>query len=315
MIAVLGAFDGFHRGHAYLFGRARETAASLGLEWGGVTFEPHPKLYMGTIEKVLFTLRERQLIRLFLGIPKLIVLNFDDELARFSPENFWEYLSGQITVDGIVVGRDFRFGCRRLGDARLLEQYSREAGVFFLSADLVQHMGAKIASSTVRAEVAAGRCESAAGELGYPHFICSEVRRGLGRGRRLGFPTANLDVSGVKLMPPDGVYAAAVLVKGEWRAGALSMGKNPTFDDVPDVRAEVFVPDYEGDLYGESLLVFFLSRLRPQERFKDAPQLATQIEADVERSKVIFKHSLELSPDCYSGFMGAYAEIYGRSAI
>jgi len=309
MIAVLGAFDGFHRGHAYLFERAKEAAVFLGLEWGGVTFDSLPGLYMGMVEKALFTLRERELIRLFLGIPKLVVLKFDDELAHFPPDRFWEYLRAQIAVDGIVVGRDFRFGYRRIGDAQLLERYCRATGVFFLSVDLLQHMGAKISSSFIRSEVEAGKCEPAAKELAYPYFMIAKVGHGSGRGRKLGFPTANLEVPATKIIPPDGVYAVAVLVNGKWKAGALSIGKNPTFGDVSEVRIEVFVLDYEGDLYDDSLLVFFLSRLRPLERFKDASQLALQIGADAERARMTFKLNFEAHTDNYLGFMAGYAKI------
>jgi riboflavin kinase/FMN adenylyltransferase len=312
MIAVLGAFDGIHKGHAHLFERAKETAVSRGLEWGGVTFDSSPALYMGTIENVLFTPRERELIRLFLGIPKLVILKFDDELSRFSPERFWEYLHERITVDGIVVGRDFRFGHRRAGDALLLERYCREAGVFFLSVDLLMYMGVKISSSAIKTGLEAGQCEQAAVELGYPYFMMAKVTHGLERGRKLGFPTANLDVPGVKLMPCEGVYAVAVLVKGTWKAGALSIGKNPTFGDVPDVRAEVFVLDHDGDLYDDDLLVFFLSRIRPQARFECAEQLALRISADVDRSMMAFKRSLDASPDCYSGFKAGHEKITAR---
>ena len=305
MIAVLGAFDGFHRGHAHLFEHAREMATSLGTEWGGVTFDPIPGYYMGMIENVLFSSRERELIQYTLGIPRLVVLKFDDELAHLSPERFWQYLREQVSIDGIVIGRDFCFGHRRTGDAKMLERYCREAGVTFLLVDLLQHMNAKISSSAIRAEVEAGQCESAARELGYPYFILAKVGRGQGRGRKLGFPTANLDVPGIKLIPPEGVYAVAVLVEGAWRGGALSIGKNPTFDDVPDPRIEVFVLDYNGDLYDDSLLVFFLSYLRPQTQFKDVRQLSLQIERDVERARVTFKNSFNASD--YSGFIRGYA--------
>ena len=313
MIAVLGAFDGFHKGHAYLFERAREIAVSNGLEWGGVTFDAPPGLHIGTIKNVLFTQREREMIRLFLGIPKLVTLKFDDELSHFSPAHFWEYLRELITVDGIVVGRDFRFGHHRAGDVRLLEQYCNEAGISFLSVDLLRYMGVKISSSVIRAVLGHGQCERAARELGYPYFMLAKVVHGYGRGRKLGFPTANLETPGVKLIPSDGVYATAVLVKGTWKAGALSIGKNPTFEDVPDVKAEVFVLDYDGDLYGDELLVFFLSRLRPPARFPNPEQLALRIRADVDRTLQVFKHSIDASPGFFSGsgFMSVYAQAAG----
>jgi len=315
MIAVLGAFDGFHRGHALLFERAGEIAAPLGLEWGGVTFDSIPGHYMGAIEKVLFTLRERELIRLFLGIPKLEILKFDDELLKFSPPRFWEFLRGRVAVDGIVVGRDFRFGHRREGDVRLLERYCREANLPFLSVDLLRYMEVKISSSAIRAAVGSGKCELAAKELGYPYFMWADVDHGLGRGSKIGFPTANLKISGAKLVPPDGVYAAAVLVRGDWKAGAVSVGKSPTFGDVSDSRVEVFVVDYRGDLYEDNLLLFFLSYLRPQARFKDANQLTAQISADVELSRAAFRRDFDSSPGRYVGFRAGCGKIISGGAV
>jgi riboflavin kinase/FMN adenylyltransferase len=309
MIAVLGAFDGFHRGHALLFERAKALALPLSVEWGAVTFDPHPGLFMKVIDATLFTSRERELIRIFLGIPRVVALRFDEELAHFSPRLFWEFLRENIVVDGVVVGQDFRFGYRRTGDVALLEQYCREIGVSFLSVDILEHLGSKISSSTIRGHVESGQCELAAIELGYPYLIWAEVVHGLGRGKGLGFPTANLNVSSWKLLPAYGVYAVAVLVKGKWKIGALSVGKNPTFQDVGDVRVEVFILDYEGDLYEENLPVFFLSRLRPQMQFKNAEQLVMQIDADTQRARAVFQRSFELHPEWYSGFLIGYVEI------
>ena len=314
MIAALGAFDGFHRGHALLFEKAREMAAPLGLEWGGVTFDSIPGHYMGAIENVLFTLHERELIRLFLGVPKLEILKFDDELLKFPPPRFWEFLRTRVAVDGIVVGRDFRFGHRREGDARLLERYCREAGVPFLAVDLLRHMEVKISSSAIRVAVGNGQCDLAAKELGYPYFMLADVNHGLGRGREIGFPTANLKVSGAKLIPLEGVYSAAVLVDGVWKAGAVSIGKSPTFGDVSDARVEVFVVDYRGDLYENNLLVFFISRLRPQARFKDANQLTSQIRADVELARAAFRRDFDSSPGKYVGFKAGYDRLISGSS-
>ena len=313
MIAVLGAFDGFHRGHALLFERAREMAAPAGLEWGGVTFDSIPGHYMGALKNVLFTLRERELIRPFLGIPRLEILKFDDELLKLPPSGFWEFLCGRIAVDGIVVGRDFRFGHRREGDARLLERYCREAGAPFLAVDLLRHLEVKISSSAIRAAVADGQCDLAAKELGYPYFILANVDHGLGRGREIGFPTANLKITGAKLVPPEGVYSAAVLAEGTWKAGAVSIGKNPTFGDVSDVRVEVFVVDYRGNLYEDNLLVFFLSRLRQQTRFKDVNQLTSQIKTDVELSRAAFRRDFDSSPGKYIGFKAGYDRLISGS--
>ncbi|MDR1376135.1 MAG: riboflavin biosynthesis protein RibF [Synergistaceae bacterium] len=311
MIAVLGAFDGFHRGHALLFERAKALASPLNLEWGAVTFDPHPGLFMKTIDATLFTSRERELIRLFLGIPRIVALKFDEKLAHFPPRLFWKFLRENIVVNGIVVGQDFRFGYRRTGDAALLERYCREIGASFLSVGILEHFGSKISSSFIRGHVESGECGLAAKELGYPYFIWAEVVHGLGRGKGLGFPTANLNIPPQKLLPADGVYAVAVSVRGKWKAGALSIGKNPTFEDVAGVQAEVFILDYEGDLYDESLLVFFLSRLRPQVQFKNAEQLVTQIGEDTKRVRTEFGRSFELHPDWYSEFLTRIEKLRG----
>ncbi|MDR1378868.1 MAG: riboflavin biosynthesis protein RibF [Synergistaceae bacterium] len=312
MIAALGAFDGFHRGHALLFERAKILAFPLNLEWGAITFDPHPGLFMRAISGVLFTSRERELIRLFLEIPRLVSLKFDEELARFSPDLFWEYLREKVVIEGIVVGQDFRFGYRRTGDVALLERYCREGDIPFLSVDILEYLGSKISSSVIRGQVVSGQCELAISNLGYPYFLWSEVVHGLGRGRELGFPTANLSVPSFKLLPADGVYAVAVLVKGKWKAGALSIGKNPTFTDISDIRVEVFILDYEGDLYDESLPVFFLSRLRPQVPFKDVDQLVMQIDADSRRARTVFRHSFAQHTEWYAGFLIAYVELLSK---
>jgi len=308
MIAALGAFDGFHRGHALLFERAKEMAAPLGLEWGGVTFDTIPGHYLGIVKNVLFSPHERELLRFFLGIPVLEVLEFE-AIRQLPPNHFWKFLREKFVIDGIVVGRDFRFGYKQEGDALLLERYCQEAGIPFQSVDLLRHVGVKISSSAIRNAMETGQCELAAKELGYPYFMLSGVLHGLGRGQGLGFPTANLDISGAKLIPPDGVYSASVLVKGEWKAGAVSIGKNPTFKGISDTRVEVFVVDYRGDLYDDTLLVFFLTRLRQQIQFRDASQLTFQIKADVKHSAAAFKRDFDSLPGKYVGFKSAYSKI------
>ncbi|MDR3265780.1 MAG: riboflavin biosynthesis protein RibF [Synergistaceae bacterium] len=313
MIVVLGSFDGFHRGHALLFRHAAELAAPPGIDWGVVTFDPHPGLFMGELKTTLFTRRERELIRIFLGVPRIVGLRFDDELAHLTPCQFWDFLRESVDVDGVVVGRDFRFGYRRTGDVALLEQYCREADLSFVAVETLMlqegKKSVKASSSLIRSRVEAGECDLAARVLGYPWFVWAEVVHGFGRGTGLGFPTANLSVPETKLLPADGVYSVAVLVAGSWRGGALSIGRNPTFDDVEGIRAEVFVLDYEGDLYEASLPVLFLARLRGQERFRDGEHLALQIQADVERSRAIFRRALEANPDWMSGFLTGYNEI------
>ncbi len=306
MILVVGAFDGFHRGHVRLLDRARGMARSLGTDWGAVTFFPHPGLVLGTMRSTLFAPRDRELIRRVLGIPSLIVLPFDERLRNLSPEDFWTELKRSAPVEGVVVGRDFRFGRGGEGTASLLEGFCREDGLPFAAEDLLEREGAKISSSAIRRRVRRGDVAGAAVDLGYPWFLWTDVLHGDGRGRRMGFPTANLNVGGPRTLPADGVYAAAVIAEGRWRCGALSMGRNPTFGDVRELRSEVFLLDFEGDLYGEDLAVFFLERLRPERRFPDAGSLARQIAADVERCRAVYRGRLGAEPEFFDSFLGHF---------
>ncbi|MDR1741247.1 MAG: bifunctional riboflavin kinase/FMN adenylyltransferase [Synergistaceae bacterium] len=299
MIAVLGAFDGIHRGHAVLLRRA----ASLSDDWGIVTFDPHPGVFLGTMDAVLFTAQESRTIRAALGVPRTVLLRFDDAMARLSPSEFWAFLRSHAEIDGVVIGRDFRFGFGRTGDAALMEAFCRASALPCEVCDLVAgDEEEKISSTAIRGCVSAGRCEDAAALLGYPYFISAEVVHGDERGRSLGFPTANLNVRpgglrpgghDAKLLPAEGVYSAAAAVSSEctgctgWVAGALSVGRNPTFAGA-EVRAEAFLLDFSGDLYGTTLTVFLLSRLRGQTRFDGPEALKRQIERDVGAARMDF---------------------------
>ena len=171
MILVLGAFDGFHRGHVRLLGRARSMARSMGTDWGVATFSPHPGLVLGTMRSTLFNSGEWELIRCVLGIPHLIVLPFDERLRNLSPRDFWVELKRLTDVEGIVVGRDFRFGFEGRGSASLLESFCREDGAAFFAEDLLEgEGGGKISSSAIRGRVRRGDVSGAAADLGYPWF-------------------------------------------------------------------------------------------------------------------------------------------------
>ena len=309
MILVLGAFDGFHRGHVRLLDRARSMARSLGTDWGVATFSPHPGLVLGTMRSTLFTVRERELIRCVLGIPHLIVLPFDERMRNLAPHDFWAELKFLADVEGVVVGRDFRFGVEGMGTASLLEGFCREDGTAFFAEDLLERGGGdgeKISSSAIRGRVRRGGVLGAAADLGYPWFLRTDVLHGDERGRKLGYPTANLDIGGPRTLPADGVYAVSLIARGRWRCGALSVGRNPTFGDVHERRAEVFVLDFEGDLYGAELAVFFLERLRPERRFSDAARLTEQIAADVARCRAVYEERMSADPELFEAFLRCF---------
>lgn len=317
MILTIGAFDGFHRGHALLLERAGALAASRRTDWGVVTFEPHPGVFLGKPGATLFTSGERELIRRVLKIPRLFVLRFDRELQELSPETFWRRLKATFNVEGVVMGRDFRFGRDAAGTAESLRAMCQADGLPAEILDLASRGGVRCSSTEVRRSLLAGDAAHAAEILGFPWFFRGPVVHGDQRGRTMNFPTANVDLSAVGTRPGDGVYAAAVLVQGEWRCGALSVGSNPTFADAapggPQAesasRVEVFLLDFQGELYGQDILVFLLKQLRPMIRFAGAAELSEQIARDVLRCRDIFRGEMEARWAIFDAFRTCLADM------
>ncbi|MBQ9528473.1 MAG: riboflavin biosynthesis protein RibF [Fretibacterium sp.] len=307
MIITIGAFDGFHRGHACLLEEARCLSAPAGASWGAVTFHPHPGVFLGFLRATLFTEQERELIRRLLGIPHLIPLQFDRALQELSPEAFWRRLKEAfrrhgMKIDGVVMGRDFRFGLGQEGTVEALSALCRAEGLPAVILDLLEHGQTRYSSTEARGAVASGDVRQAAEVLGYPWFLWSRVVHGDQRGRTLGFPTANLELCDGKVQPAPGVYAAALPLEGRWHAGALSVGNNPTFGGVHETRAELFVLDFKGDLYGDSLPVLLLDRLRPIQRFTDGQSLAGQIARDVAQCRELCRGELDAWPELFASF-------------
>lgn len=284
MLITIGAFDGFHRGHAELLRLCRENAS--GDEWGVVTFWPHPGEYMHKLSHAMFTLKERELLRRVLNIPNMYVIEFSEGLRNLAPYEFWRLVRERFRVDGLVMGSDFHFGLNRAGNAEYLSRLAHRDGLKnIVIATLLDKP--KYSSSIARARIEAGDMTGAYEILGYPFFMIGKVLHGNERGRAMNYPTANVDISG-RIVPAEGVYACAVALKGELFAGAMSLGKNPTFGDVKELRCEVHILDFDGNIYGEALPVFILNKIRGMRRFSSYDELAEQIGYDVERSREIF---------------------------
>ena len=287
--AAIGNFDGVHLGHQAVIDAARAEAQRLRAPLGVVTFEPHPREHFSP-DTPPFRLmspaaRARRLERL--GVDVLFELPFDARLAALTAEAF----AAEILADGLglahaVVGRDFRFGRGREGDpgalARLGERHGFGVGV----APMVT-LGGEVSSTRIREALAEGRPHDAAGMLGHIHRIEGEVVHGEKRGRGLGYPTANLDLTGLHL-PCFGVYAVTVDVldgphEGTHR-GAASLGTRPMFgENRPNL--ETYLLDFEGDLYGAHLSVGLIEFLRPEATFPTMEAFLAQMAEDCERAR------------------------------
>jgi riboflavin kinase/FMN adenylyltransferase len=279
---ALGVFDGIHLGHRAILGTAVAQARRHGLAALACTFEPHPidVLQPGRAPLPLTTLAERLELIAETGIDTAVVITFTPAVAAVEPEAFVrDVLVGTLGARHVVVGFNHRFGRRARGDAGLLEALGAELGFHAHVVPPTTVDGVPVSSSEIRAALQAGDLPRAAKLLGRPYAVQGEVVRGVGRGRTLGFPTANVK-TGRPLPLPAGVYAChAFLGSGRYRA-VINVGVRPTFGETePTVEAHLL--DFSGDLYGSPIKLQFLRRLRDERKFPDVEALRTQIAQDV----------------------------------
>jgi riboflavin kinase/FMN adenylyltransferase len=285
--ATVGVFDGVHRGHQLLLDRAGEHARRLGLPSLAVTFANHPLSLLAPpyAPPLLTTAEEKAALLAEHGMDFCLMLDFDAALAAMSPEAFLgEILAGACHARHVTCGRDFRFGAGGRGSVETLRQAGPALGFEVEAcADLTDGHG-PIRSSRVRALLLDGEMEQARRLLGRSYALGGTVVAGDRRGRDLGFPTANLEPSAGRLVPGDGVYAAHAEVEGQrdQRLDAMvNIGARPTFDGSRRI-VEAHLIDFTGDLYGRTLTLHFLKRIRDERRFESAEALIAQLRADRE---------------------------------
>lgn len=286
MIFALGAFDGFHIGHQQLLDVSQRRAEKTGTGWGVITFEGHPQmLFNKDVFKLLFTPEERDMLISYFGIPVIEKIPFTRMLADMTPENFLDFIADRAKIHGLVTGENFRFGRARMGTPEKLSVLCKERG---WSLDIVKSYmldGTVVSSTAIRDAVVRGQMELACSMLGHPFLIQGRVIKGDGRGRSLGYPTANIAVKANKVYPERGAYAALAFIEGEWRCTALNIGYNPTFEGIRGLRCEAHIIDYDGNLYDKNITVFIISRNREEMKFAGPGELVLQLKNDVMLSR------------------------------
>ncbi len=284
-----GFLDGIHLGHRRVIAAAQSRAAAAGGQAWVLTFDPHPLrvLRPESAPPLITPLPAKLRILDGLGVHGCLVREFTPDFARLDPEAFVaELATGLPRLAGIAVGAGWRFGHRGTGDAALLSRLAARYGFAVDLVDPVERGGSAVSSTRVRQAVAAGDMAGAAALLGRWFSVEGTVESGRRIGRELGFPTANIDALR-ELHPPPGVYAVQVVHDGRRTGGAGYIGTRPTFGHGGHPVLEVFLLDFEGDLYGHTLEVAFLERLRGDETFPDAAALQAQIARDVARARAL----------------------------
>lgn len=296
-VLTVGTFDGLHRGHRAVLDRVVERAAATGAAACLVTFEPHPLkiLKPESAPPLLTTADERKEVLALTGLDYAVFLPFSRDLSLYSAEQFvLELLRERFRLQELVIGYDHGLGRDREGDVETLRAIGRARRFPVHVVPPVEIDGRPISSTRIREAVAEGAMEWATRALGRPYVVTGTVVHGDGRGRELGFPTANLRTpEGDKLLPREGIYAVRATGRGPLGPGLLHLGPRPTFQGSPPSK-ELHLLHFEGELYGEVIRVEFLKRLRDVRPFASAAELVAQMRRDREEAVRYFRDVLGL---------------------
>lgn len=290
VVITIGNFDGVHRGHQQIIGETIEQSKTLGCEPVALTFRPHPQsvLRPDRAPELLLTYDEKRKVLLSLGLSRVIEQPFNLDFSKTLPSDFFsEVLLSKLRARAIVVGYDFTFGKERTGHLQVLQSLCDSAQVR-LTVVAPQRLDQEvISSSVIRQNLKLGQVQEAAKLMGRPFFYEGQVTQGDQRGRKLGFPTANLKM-GQKLLLPAGVYASVSQVRGHPYASVTNVGTRPTFElrDEPVAETHLLEGVWEDDsLYHEPLRVEFIERIREERKFETVEGLRSQIGQDAEAAR------------------------------
>lgn len=283
----IGIFDGVHLGHRSLLAVLRCQADKLGCPAVALTFDRHPLELLAPERSPLYinTLDQRLKLILGAGADTVVVGRFDHELADLTPEEFVDQvLVSRLKAAIVVIGSNFKFGRKRSGDVEMLRTLGEKRGFRVVGVEPVVVHGAPVSSTRVRNALTRGDVELAAQLLGGPFTMLGKVVKGLGLGRKLGFPTANIEVAARQSVPADGVYAAHATFGNNSLPGVCNIGVRPTLDGHART-IEIYIDGFEDNIYGDELAIAFHARLRDEIKFDSLEKLAEQIARDVEDAR------------------------------
>lgn len=290
-VLALGNFDGVHRGHTKIIDRVRRRADECGVTAAVLTFDPHPSRVVrpDKAPPLLMTGAQKLAALSDAGMDGIAVVRFTEALSKWEPETFVRaVLVEWLQVAEVWVGANFLFGHDRTGNFSLLRSLGARYGFRAEKIDAVRYRDFVVSSTRIRRLITEGRVDEAAALLGHQYMLEGTVTRGEGRGRELGFPTANLATDNA-LFPLNGVYASAVLIDGEIHAAVTNVGVRPTFGASPAPVVESHVFDVDRELYGSQIRVAFIQRVRDERAFVDPDALRAQIARDCDEARALFR--------------------------
>ena len=289
-VVTMGNFDGIHRGHQALIGGAVNDARCLKIPSVVLTFEPHPLQVLAPerAPKMLLSHRDKMELLRSLGVDIVMIQHFDLQFANLAAEEFVrDVLLGRLKAAKVWVGRDLRFGQGRKGSVDDLIRWGAESNFQVGIIEPILVDGVRVSSSCIRQLIIDGRVDAAKTLLGRYHFVSGRVTPGHRRGRDLGFPTANIS-SRTEVLPADGIYATLFHLDERVLLSVSSVGLNPTFGAGPRT-IESFILEFNEDIYGASIKLAFVKKIREEKKFASIEELTSQIRRDVASAQAIFE--------------------------
>ncbi len=285
-VVTIGSFDGVHLGHRKILQQLKNIANQKGGKTVLVTFDPHPRHFFNNKELCLLnTPEEKKQLLEKEGLDFLVVQKFDSRFAAYTPEHFIKKLTQNLHMKDLLLGYDHRLGKDRQGDFVYIQGLEDKYGFTTHRIEAVQLDGQNISSSLIRRQLKEGAVQTANKYLGYPYFITGKVVRGNQLGRKLGFPTANIEVeNSYKLIPKQGVYLVRSVINEQPVYGMMNIGFRPTIDGKKQIK-EVHFFDFENNLYDKELQISFLQRMRDEQKFSSLEALKNQLQKDEKKAR------------------------------
>lgn len=288
---TIGNFDGVHVGHREFISRILKDCKENKCKFVVITFVPHPaQILRAQTGFLLNTFAERRELLSQCGVDYLLEIDFTRDFSTLAPKEFLEkFIFTFCGVKKIYLGHDFLFGANRSGNYKLAKELCEQKKVNLILQEEFRLDNHAISSSVVRSAIQSGEIEKASSLLGRSYFLVGRVIKGQGRGRQIGFPTANIEHRKELIMPSRGVYITQTIIHEMTYNSITNVGVNPTFNTGMEINIETHLLDFNRDIYGEEMQVCFLKKIRDEKKFSSVNDLVSQIELDTQSAKVFFK--------------------------
>ena len=288
---TIGNFDGVHVGHREFLSRISQDCKNSKCKFVVITFVPHPVQILKAQSGFLInTFNERRELLSHCGVDYLLEVDFTRDFSTLLPEAFLEkYVFSFLGIQKIYLGHDFVFGANKSGDYKLAKSLCEKENVKLILQDEFLLNNHSVSSSVVRSAISRGKVEEVIALLGRPYFLSGRVIKGQGRGRQIGYPTANIDYGKELIIPAIGVYISQTTIHDMTYNSLTNIGINPTFNNGIEINIETHLLDFDRDIYGEEVRVSFLSKIRDEKKFSSVNDLVCQIDNDVQTAKHFFK--------------------------